>query len=161
VQQLAATECGAACLAMVLGYHGKNVRLDELRDLCSSDRDGVNALAILDAARAHGLIGRGVRLDTAELHHLDPGSILHWELNHFVVFETLRDDAVDVIDPATGRRRVSMEDFRKSFTGVALLLEPSDDFEERPRTTGQVWRYVRRLLAQSRAWSRVLLTSIM
>ena len=28
IRQLTGTECGAACLAMVLGYHGKQVRLD-------------------------------------------------------------------------------------------------------------------------------------
>jgi hypothetical protein len=29
IQQLSATECGAACLAMVLGYYGKQVPLSD------------------------------------------------------------------------------------------------------------------------------------
>ena len=161
IQQLTATDCGATCLAMVLGYHGKTVRLDEVRDVCGTDRNGTDALAVLDAARWHGLVGRGVRLEIEDLDCLDPGSILHWEFNHFVVFEGASASAVDIVDPALGRRRVAMADFRKSFTGVALLLEPSDDFEENTRDTKRVWRYVRQVLSHSSEWSRVLVTSLL
>ena len=38
IQQLSATECGAACLAMVLASHGKHVPLSDVRDMT-----GVNA----------------------------------------------------------------------------------------------------------------------
>ena len=40
VKQMSITECGAACVAMVLGYHGKPVRLDEVREVLGVDRDG-------------------------------------------------------------------------------------------------------------------------
>ena len=43
IQQLTATECGAACLAMTLAYHGKEVRLERLRDALGVSRDGANA----------------------------------------------------------------------------------------------------------------------
>jgi hypothetical protein len=33
VQQLEAADCGAACLAMVLSYHGHVIRLDDARRL--------------------------------------------------------------------------------------------------------------------------------
>src|SRR5438270_5112589 len=96
VQQMSATECGAACLAMVLGCHGKTVQLDELRAVMKIGRDGSTALALLDAANWFGLHGRGVKLDLAELQLLPPGAILHWEFNHFVVFERARGQHVDV-----------------------------------------------------------------
>ena len=35
VQQLTASDCGAACLSMVLAYHGKHVSIDDVRrQLC-------------------------------------------------------------------------------------------------------------------------------
>ena len=43
-----ATDCGAACLAMSLGYLGRHVLLDDLRNVMEIGRDGVNARAILD-----------------------------------------------------------------------------------------------------------------
>ena len=46
-----------------------------------------------------------------------------------MIFERVDRDYVYLVDPATGRRRVTMERFRQSFTGVALLLEPGEHFE--------------------------------
>ena len=143
VQQLAATDCGAASLAMVLGYFGKDVRLDEIRDILGPGRDGATALAIINAAKWYGLRGRGVSIELDDLEYLEPASILHWSFNHFVVFERLEKDAVRIVDPGFGRRRISMEEFRKSFTGVALLFEPTDSFKPAKDKSQQVWRYVR------------------
>ncbi|MDP8931700.1 MAG: cysteine peptidase family C39 domain-containing protein, partial [Actinomycetota bacterium] len=44
VGQMELADCGAACLAMVLAYHGKQVPLDELRETTGTNRDGVDAL---------------------------------------------------------------------------------------------------------------------
>jgi ABC-type bacteriocin/lantibiotic exporter with double-glycine peptidase domain len=161
VQQLTMVECGAACLAMVLGFFGKAVRLEEVREVVGVDRDGSTALGILNAARYYGLRGRGVKIEIEDLEYLDEGSILHWEFNHFVVFEKLRTDSVDIVDPGFGRRRVLMDQFRKSFTGVALLLEPGDNFEEKKEDDKPVWRYLRSILRQSGQWSRVVVTSLL
>src|SRR5215471_15975836 len=115
IQQLSATECGAACLAMVLAYYGKHVPLSDVRDVSGVSRDGVNALALLQAARWYGLRGRAVRLELEALPYLAKGAILHWEFAHFVVFERVRKDGVEIVDPACGRRVVPMEQFSRSF----------------------------------------------
>src|SRR4051812_38865738 len=105
VQQLTPTECGAACLAMVLRYHGRRVRLDELRDRLGIGRDGTSARKILEGAQRLGLTGRGVKLELDDLDCLEPGAILHWDFNPFVVFERLLKDGIEIVDPASGRRR--------------------------------------------------------
>ncbi|HYO54272.1 peptidase domain-containing ABC transporter [Archangium sp.] len=161
IQQLDASDCGAACLAMVLAYHGKMVRLDELREMVGVSRDGSTALAILEAARWYGLRGRGVSLEVEDLDYLPPGSILHWEFRHFMVFERLGPGWVDVVDPALGRRRVPLDQFRRSFTGVALLLEPGDAFEPGKSQERPIRRYLRQLLFQSGLLPRILLTSML
>jgi ABC-type bacteriocin/lantibiotic exporter with double-glycine peptidase domain len=161
IQQLTATECGAACLAMVLGYHGKSVRLDEVRDVAGVGRDGTNAQVLLDTAHVYGLRGRGVQVDLHELEYLDPGTILHWDFSHFVVFERLRPDAVEIVDPALGRRRVAMSEFRRSFTGVALLLEPGEDFAPTEQPRSPVWRHLVPVLARSGSLPRVVVTSLL
>jgi ABC-type bacteriocin/lantibiotic exporter with double-glycine peptidase domain len=159
IQQLDANDCGAACLAMVLAYHGKTVRLDDVREILGVSRDGATALGILEAARWHGLRGRGVSLEVEDLDYLSPGSILHWEFRHFVLFERLGSGWVDVVDPALGRRRVPLEQFRRSFTGVALLLEPGDSFVKQKGQAHPLRRYLKQLLFQSGMLTRILLTS--
>lgn len=161
VRQMGLADCGAACLAMVLAYHGRQVPLDELRQMTGTDRDGVDALAMTQAAQRYGLRARGVAADLDDLQHLPPATILHWEFTHFVVFERLRRNGVQVMDPAMGRRRLSMEVFRRSYTGVGITFEPGEDFQTAKLAAKGTWRYLRPLLGQSRRLTRVLVGSVL
>jgi ATP-binding cassette, subfamily B, bacterial len=161
VQQLTTADCGAAALTMTLAHHGRHVPLDDVRKVLGVSRDGASALAILDGASAFGLRGRAVSIDVDALSFIDRGSILHWEFRHWVVFERLDGDAVSIVDPAIGRRALSMRDFRRSFTGVALLLEPGDEFEKNARPSGRgVARYLERVLRHSKLLTRVVVSSL-
>lgn len=161
IQQLEAADCGAACLAMVLGYHGRSARLDEVRTAVGVSRDGADALSILRAAESYGMRGRGVKADIDALPYLARASILHWGFNHFVVFERLSDRGVVLVDPAAGRRVVPMSQFRRQFTGVALELSPSSEFEVVAPDRSFVWSYLKQLMSEHQVLARVLTTSVM
>jgi ATP-binding cassette subfamily B protein len=147
VLQMDATECAAACLAMVLGYHGREVQIAECRDHFGSGRDGVSARTMVDVARGYGM---RVRVFSAEMSHFDQvrlPAIVYWNFNHFVVVERLTRAGVEVVDPAFGRRTLTHEEFGKSFTGVAMTLEPGVHFA-RSKGTYAPWRaHVRHLLS--------------
>ncbi|HEX9735429.1 MAG TPA: peptidase domain-containing ABC transporter [Thermoanaerobaculia bacterium] len=162
VQQTGVSDCGAACLTMVLDYFGKQVRLDEVREAAGVSRDGSDALAILRAGRWFGLRGRGVQVaEIDDLRFVPRASVLHWKFNHFVVFDDLTPKGALVVDPAAGRRHLSREELRRGFTGVALTFEPGEAFEpQRGRPTG-IGRYLRELVAQSRLVTRLLVTSVL
>lgn len=160
VRQMTLTDCGAACLAMVLGYHGRDTRLDEVRERMGVTRDGVSARNILATARQMGLRGRGVSIDLDRLEYLTPGAILHWRFTHFVVFEKLGRDFVQVVDPAQGRRRLTLEQFSQCFTGVALLLEPAEDFQRGDSQSRGAWRHLLPFLNQPDALARTLVLSV-
>ncbi len=145
IPQMEMAECGAASLAMVLAYYGRHVPLPEVRHDCGTSRDGVTALAIVEAARGHGLDAEGVRLEMAGLKELPLPAILHWGFQHFVVLERLRRNGAVLVDPASGRRIVSTEEIAQKFTGVAMIFTPGDSFEPRPETRPTLSRY-RRLL---------------
>ena len=161
VRQMTALDCGAACLAMVLGYHGRHVSLEEVRKVTGISRDGTSALTLLAAARKFCLRARGVSIDLDRLPYLEPGTILHWRFNHYVVFERLGPDFVDIVDPEQGRRRVTMEMMRQSFTGVALVLEPGEHFTP-GRTQRAGWdRYLGPLLKQAGTLKRIFVLSLL
>src|SRR5260221_6392849 len=121
VQQLSATECGAACLTMILGYFGKEMGLEEVRDICGPARDGVSALSLLRAADPVGLRGRGIKVEINQLGMLEPGAtILHWQFSHFVVLTGVRRKYIEINDPGVGPRKIPIEQFRHDFTVVAL-----------------------------------------
>src|SRR5579859_6532152 len=133
--QMNATECGSACLAMVLNYYGRKTSIAEVGEHCGSGRDGLSALTIVQAARDYGLHVRAVALRDSDLRGIRLPAIIHWEFNHFIVVERWASKGVDVVDPALGRRHLKSEEFNDGFTGVVLMLEPVEGFQRGPSMT--------------------------
>jgi len=133
VLQLEAAECAAAALAIVLGYWGLHVPLDELRSLCGVSRDGAKASSILRAGRALGMEGKGLKAEPHHLKDLDGPLIAFVNFNHFLVVEGVDADHVWINDPAMGRGRMSWDEFSDAFTGVVLSLKPGPGFVREDR----------------------------
>ena len=130
VMQMEALECGAACLTMILAYYGRWVALDQVRHDCGVSRDGSRAVNILKAARSYGLVASGYTVGTEAIRTMTLPCIIHWNFNHFVVLKGFKGNWVYLNDPACGSVRVSLEEFDKSFTGVALCFEKGESFTE-------------------------------
>jgi len=160
VRQLAATDCGAAALATVLRYHGKEVTLDAIRSALNIGRGGVSAAALLRVGTSYGLRGRGVSVDTEAINALPTAAILFWEFRHFVVLERVGKHDVQIVDPSSGRRSVPLKRFQRSFTGVALLFEPSAAFERGGSKKARVAGLVRQVAAHRDLLGRIIAVSV-
>jgi len=161
VRQLAATDCGPAALTMVLGYFGKHIGLADVRKTLNAGRDGVDAAAIINAARIYGLRGRGVRLEVEDLNQLPTGAILYWRFRHFVVFERVHKKYVDIVDPGVGRRSVPLSEFRHCFTGVAMIFEPTYAFERSKDKKKRLSRWISLILECRGLLTRIVTSSIL
>ena len=127
--QMHATECGAACLGSVLGYFGRWAPLTELREKCEVSRDGSSAASIARAARHYGLECKGLSVRADQVRKLPLPLVLFWQFSHFVVLEGFDDRWFYLNDPATGRRRISVEEFNKGYSSIALKFKRGADFK--------------------------------
>lgn len=129
VLQMEETECGAACLGMVLAHFGRLVPLEELREVCGVSRDGSNASRMLKAARGYGMQAKGYRRPFSKLAEGDLlPQILFWRFSHWVVLEGYSKDSIHINDPAEGRRTLSHRDAEQLYSGIALHAEPGETF---------------------------------
>ena len=153
------TECGAACLGMILAYHGRRMSLEQLRVLCGVSRDGSKAARMLRAARECGLIAGGFHSEPHQLFDLPFPLIVFWNFDHFIVVEGIRKDRVWVVDPASGPRRMSLQEFDRGFTGVCLAFAPGPEWRPGGRAPGAVRGLASRLgRTRSALWFALLAT---
>lgn len=130
VFQMEMTECGAASLSMVMKYYGVNVPLEQLRLDTGVSRDGCKASKILKGAKKYGFNGKGMKVTLNTLLTMTPPCIIHWNFNHFLVYEGVKNNKVYLNDPAEGHRIVSMEELDRSFTGVVLEIKATEDIKK-------------------------------
>jgi NHLM bacteriocin system ABC transporter peptidase/ATP-binding protein len=161
ILQMEAAECGAACLAIVLAHWGRWKTLEEMRALCNVSRDGSSAMSIARAARAEGMDVQALRMEPAHLREATLPAIIHWGMNHFVVVERFGRGRVFINDPAVGPRTVSEEDFNGQFTGIALILKPSDTFERQGSRPSLKRAVTHRLRGSAGAFSFTVLISLL
>ena len=158
--QMEAVECGAAALGSILAYYGRWVTLEELRVTAGVSRDGANAGNLVKAARTYGLSATGKRLDADQVLTLTMPVIVFWNKNHFVVIESASSDYVRLMDPASGPRRVSREEFKKSYSGVALELKPGPEFKPGGSSRGTLSLLIPRIRHSKDAVSAIMLISV-
>lgn len=146
-------ECGAACLAMVLGAYGHRVSLPALAAEMGVGRDGVSALALVRVARAHGLDTHALSVPAAQVPELPFPAIVHWRARHFVVVERVAGDVVTIVDPGVGRFRIDRAEFARDYSGVVLTFAPGAGFQRGRFGDRRPWwaRYVRFSVLDHRA----------
>ncbi|MUG08661.1 peptidase domain-containing ABC transporter [Commensalibacter melissae] len=128
ILQVEASECGLACLAMIMSYYGNYIDLTTFRQRESISIKGITLQNIVDIAQRNNLTTRPLRLEMEELNKLRLPCILHWSLNHFVVLTDVKTNGIIINDPARGKRKVLWGEINNEFTGVALEIAPDQNF---------------------------------
>ncbi|WP_016954677.1 peptidase domain-containing ABC transporter [Catenovulum agarivorans] len=144
--QTEASECGLACLAMIASYYGYETDLISLRRKFSISSRGATLKQLMSISSEIELSSRALRLEVEQAPQLQMPCILHWDLNHFVVLKKINGNKYTIHDPAHGERVLSANEFSKSFTGVALELTPTPEFEQKEEKSR---------LTLSHFWSRI------
>lgn len=137
-------DCGATSLRIVAKQYGRDYSINKLRRICETGKQGVTLYAISHAAEQIGFNTLGVKIGVKDLFEVPLPCILHWQNSHFIVLHTIKRSRSDIqrsgftiADPATnGLMTIDYESFKEMWQGksgmegVALLLEPTPDFQK-------------------------------
>jgi ATP-binding cassette, subfamily B, bacterial len=144
--QLTATECAAACLAMIASFHGRFTVVSECRLDRSTGRDGLSVDQICRIAARLGLAGTvGTELPPGPPAPL----VVFYQRRHFMVLERLGPRWARVVDPVSGRRRIDRAEFDAGYSGVFVVLRPTAGFAIRRSRLrdSPMARYLREVLS--------------
>ena len=116
IQQTEAAECGLACLAMISSYHGRRIDLNTLRRRHPVSLKGATLRALIQVASQMHFVCRPVRFELGHLRRLHMPTIVHWDMNHFVVLKSVTRRGILVHDPASGKRFFPIAEASKHLT---------------------------------------------
>jgi len=116
------TDCGVACMAMLLKYYGIEVPYDQLLEELKCGVGGCSGADLLRVGRLHGMDMKAFRMDADELRRQDRPGIIWWSYTHWVVMCGMDDKGnVVIANPNIGRFGIDVESFSKLYTDVCLF----------------------------------------
>lgn len=167
VQQHDATDCAAACMAMVCLHYKKETTITKLRDIMGTDLKGTNLIGLSKCADKLGFSSQAVRVDREGFlsQYTLPAiaNVITKEgLSHFVVIFKITKKYVIVGDPAKDLQKIEIDTFYKNFTGAMLLLKPNQRFiSGKQKGTKMFDRYVKLLLPQKKLFIYAIVASFL
>lgn len=167
VKQFDSTDCAAACLAMVCLHYKKETSISKLRDMMGTDLKGTNLTGLSKCAEELGFVSQSIRVDRegflSDFTLPCIANVITKEgLSHFVVIFKKSKNRVVVGDPAKDLIRITIDEFYQQFTGVLVVLKPTDAFRPGKEKTGTMFsRYVSLLLPHKRLFAVAIVASFM
>ncbi len=129
VIQMRPGENGAAALCMMLGYYGKFVPMEEMREVCHSSRNGSSAAQMTDAAARYGLASAVETKTVEELRGMELPVLVSWKKSYWCIITSIRKDIVSIADPAKGEIKMTVQKFTQLYNGKVIILSKNSDFE--------------------------------
>ena len=139
-------DCGAACLASISAHYGRLVPIARVRQIAHTDTRGTNVLGMIQGLNELGFNAKGVKGDLEAITQIPLPAIAHVIVNetmhHYVVIYKVHKGKISVMDPGPGKMiHYTLEEFSKIWTGVLILLEPNEYFEQRNDKTSIYSRF--------------------
>jgi len=151
IRQQDESDCGVACLASLVKFHGGDSRIERLRELSGTDKQGTTMLGLYQAAEQIGMDPEALEGDIPNLKELQTPCILHVlideRLQHYVICYGYENDMFVISNPASGVELYSAADLEKIWQSKALLVvKPNKNFKETDTVRNEKWFWIRKLV---------------
>ena len=151
-QQYDYSDCGAACIAMISSFYGKNISIANTRNYCGTNIIGTNLNGIILGAKKLGLkayalksnnniLNKNIYTPFIALINVNSSDI---QATHFVVVKKITDKKVIIWnpDPLHKKEKLNIKTFLASWTGYAIFLEPDVDFKKSDKKDNLLFKFI-------------------
>lgn len=124
-------DCGVCSLLTIIKTYGGNVSKEYLRELTKTNKEGTNALFLLDAGKKLGFSTKALKGNIMDLSDNLLPCIAHVVIDkkyqHFVVILNVnkKKETITISDPAKGIVKYSLEDYMRIATNQYLIFIPN------------------------------------
>ncbi len=126
--QMHAGENGATALCMILGYYKRFVPIKEMREICTTSRNGSSPEQIARAAQHYGLEASVGTCTSQDLRAMSFPVMIQWKKRYYALIKSIRGDIVTVVDPSSGEYKLEMKKLELLFTGTVITFEKGPAF---------------------------------
>lgn len=153
IAQTTVSECGLACLAMVISEYNLKISMAQLRNQWRVGRDGLTFKDIKYIANNYGLVGKGVKTNNPQC--INSPAIIYNGVSHFVVVESVKKDILTIFDPANGIYKGTISEVCGNSEVIALVFTKKKEGEdaitvENNREVLSTFRYTVQLLSKEK-----------
>ncbi|MBW4642954.1 MAG: peptidase domain-containing ABC transporter [Goleter apudmare HA4340-LM2] len=151
VAQHSEEDCGAACLASVAKYHGRNFTISHIREAVGTGQFGTTLLGLKRGAETLGFNARTVKTSPEVLNRINEAplpAIIHWKGHHWVVLYGKKGKKCVIADPSVGIRYLSKTELADGWTDWLMLLLQPDTARfnaQEGEHVGGFWRFFKRI----------------
>lgn len=150
VRQQDQSDCGVACLLSVINFLGGESKLERLRELSGTSKQGTTLLGLYQAAGKLGLQAEPYEADLENLKEQTDPCILHIikdeRLQHYIICYGFEDGQFLISDPAEGIKQITPEELEPLWQSKALLLlKPANEFVTVKEKKKDRWQWLKRL----------------
>lgn len=121
------TECGLACVTMILNYHQVKIDLFSLRQQFDSSLKGTSLGQLSKIIKQFGLDTKIFKIQSSQITTIKMPCIAFWESKHFVVIKAIQKDKIILHDPAIGLYTLTKNKFNQFFSGYVLETVPTNN----------------------------------
>lgn len=144
--QVSQSECGLVACATLMHILGGGPSLRSLRIRYEPGRDGMSIRQLSQLLRENGFPPTVLRVQEHGYREVATPYIAYWKNSHYLTVEKVGRRRVVVLDPASGRRRMTHEEFQESFSGFIVTASAADEtrsFERESSPWGVVTPFIR------------------
>lgn len=132
-QQYNEHDCGIACIRMMLAYYGLNYSYNKLCEICELSGQGLSLYDISSCFNKVHFLSKVVTISLENLRKIVSPIIVYWKESHYVVIYKIDNSIVYIADPAYGKVKIRIDEFKRYVTDInkiiSILVTPEDEYQ--------------------------------